>query len=199
MVDRRDPIPNDVERPEAVLAFWLDEVGPDGWYGGDDALDATIRERFEATWEAARAGRLRSWTCGARGTLAFLVVTDQFPRNMYRGTARAFETDRVALHVAKQAIRRGLDMAVDGEARQFFYLPLEHSETTPDQHRAVRLIASRMEAPETLRHARAHRAVIRRFGRFPFRNEALDRPFTAEERAMMAAGGYGAVLRSLAA
>lgn len=183
---------------EDVLCFWLDEVGPDGWYGGGGDLDAAIRDRFGATWEAAAAGRLSAWTCNARGTLAFLIVTDQFPRNMFRGTARAFATDPLALHVAKQAIRRGLDRAVEGEARQFFYLPLEHSETTPDQHRAVRLIASRMAAPATLDHARAHRAVIRSFGRFPYRNEALGRSSTSAERDMIAAGGYGTVFRSLA-
>lgn len=185
--------------PEDVLRFWLEEHGPEDWYGGGPALDRAIRERFEAAWEDARAGRLGRWSCSARGMLALLILVDQFPRNMFRGEGRAFATDALACRMAKQAIRRGLDLQVDGPARQFFYLPLEHSETGPDQHRAVRLIADRLDAPGTLLHARAHREVIRRFGRFPYRNDALGRDSTDEEAAMVAAGGYGAVLREVEA
>ena len=184
--------------PETVLRFWLEETGPDGWYGGGEALDAAIRERFEMTWNAAHDGGLKTWNCNARGALAYLILTDQFPRNMFRGTPKAFATDRLAMKKAKQAIRRGLDLQIDDPARQFFYLPLEHSEKGPDQHRAVRLIATRLESAETLRHARAHREVIRRFGRFPYRNEALARESSRSEREMLAAGGYGAVLNALA-
>ncbi|WP_308915300.1 DUF924 family protein [Jannaschia sp. LMIT008] len=182
---------------EDVLSFWLEECGPDDWYRSDDDLDAKIRSRFEDTWSAARAGGLQHWRCGARGTLAYLILTDQFPRNMFRGRAQAFATDRLALHAAKYGIHRGLDRQIDGPPRQFFYLPLEHAETGPDQHRAVRLIAGRLDSPQTLLHARAHREVIRRYGRFPYRNEALGRTSTPEERAMVEAGGYGAVVREL--
>lgn len=185
--------------PDDVLDFWLRDHGPDDWYGGGDALDRAIRDGFEGAWDAARAGRLAHWCCQARGTLAFLILTDQFPRNMFRGTGKAFATDRLACAVAKQAIRRGLDLQIDGPERQFFYLPLEHSETGPDQHRAVRLIATRIAVPETLVHARAHREVIRRYGRFPYRNDALGRSSTAAEAAMVEAGGYGAVLREVKA
>lgn len=185
--------------PDDVLRFWLEEVGPDGWYGGGAELDDAIRDRFEGAWQAARDGRLTHWNCNADGALAFLILTDQFPRNMFRGEGRAFATDALARKKAKQAIRRGLDLEIDAPARQFFYLPLEHSETGPDQHRAVRLIAMRMDAPETLRHARAHREVIRRHGRFPYRNEALGRSSTPDEEAMLRAGGYGAVLDDIAA
>ena len=183
--------------PEAVLRFWLEEREPADWYRASDALDAEIRDRFRTAWDRARGGGLRSWSTRPKGALAFLVLVDQFPRNMFRGTARAFATDALALAAAKNAIRRGLDLRVDAPARQFFYLPLEHSETTPDQHRAVRLIATRLDAPETLLHARAHRAVIRRYGRFPHRNDALGRPNTAAERTMIEAGGYGAVVNEM--
>ncbi|MGB3554930.1 MAG: DUF924 family protein [Jannaschia sp.] len=183
--------------PEAVLTFWLEECGPEEWYAGGDALDATIVEKFGATWEAARDGALDHWQGSARGTLAFLILTDQFSRNMFRDSAKAFATDARARGVTSSAIRRGQDLGVEGAARQFFYMPLEHSESLSDQERAVRLIGMRMDAPETLLHARAHRAVIRRFGRFPFRNAALGRRSTAGERKFLDDGGYGAVVRDL--
>jgi uncharacterized protein (DUF924 family) len=183
--------------PDDVIAFWCDDHGPEDWYRTDPALDDAIRDRFGAAWEDARHGGLRGWRCSARGTLAFLILTDQFPRNMFRGDGRAFSTDGLARATAKTAIRDGYDLKVEGPARQFFYLPLEHSEATPDQHRAVRLIHGRIEAGETLLHARAHREVIRRFGRFPHRNDALGRTSTASERAMLDEGGYGAVVRAM--
>ena len=183
--------------PEDVLTFWLQECGPEDWYRGGEALDAAIRDRFLPAWEGARHGDLRHWRQEARGTLALLVLTDQFPRNMFRGEARAFATDPLAREVAKSAIGRGQDLRIEGEARQFFYLPLEHSESLTDQERAVRLIATRMDAPETLLHARAHRDIIRQFGRFPFRNAALGRRTGPAEQAFLDDGGYGARVKAM--
>ncbi|WP_371154308.1 DUF924 family protein [Jannaschia sp. 2305UL9-9] len=185
--------------PEDVLTFWLDEEGPQSWYAGGEALDDRIRSRFEPAWEAARKGSLSSWRKRARSALALLLLTDQFSRNMFRGTAKAFATDAIARSVARQAIDAGFDRDIAEPARQFFYLPLEHSESLADQARAVRLIMLHMDAPETLLHARAHRAIIRQFGRFPFRNEALGRVTTAREQAFLDGGAYGAVVRHLRA
>ena len=187
------------ERASEVTRFWLTECGPDDWYAGGDALDARIRDRFEPLWQEAMEGGLLGWTVEPEGALAYLILTDQFPRNMFRGTARAFASDALALAVAKRTIWAGLDTRVDRPGRQFFYLPLEHSEMGADQHRAVRLMALRMEDEALVLHARAHRAVIRRFGRFPYRNAALGRDSTEAERAMIEAGGYGAVLREMQA
>ena len=184
---------------EDVLRFWLEEKGPQDWYAGGDALDAEIRDRFEPLWEAARAGSLDHWTTDPRGALAFLILTDQFPRNMFRGGARAFATDPRAREVAKAAVDRRFDLKVEEPERQFFYLPLEHSECLQDQERAVRLICERMDAPETLLHARAHREVIRCFGRFPFRNAALGRDSSAREAVFLEEGGYGAVVEEMRA
>ena len=186
-----------IETAETVRRFWLEEVGPEGWYGGGDALDARIRDRFRATWDCAAGGGLLHWTVTGAGTLAYLIVTDQFPRNMFRDDPRAFSTDRRAVAAAKRALVAGADLEVEGDARQFFYLPLEHSESTPDQHRAVRLIHARMDAPETLLHARAHRRVIRAYGRFPHRNGTLRRDDSAAGRRMLEGGGYAAVVRDL--
>ncbi|MET4130074.1 DUF924 family protein [Roseovarius sp. MBR-6] len=185
--------------PDDVLRFWLDEVGPKGWYEKDDTLDAEIRARFLGAWENARTGTYAMWLTYPTGTLAYVILTDQFPRNMFRDEARAFETDRAALAAAKVAINRGWDMRIDEPARQFFYLPLMHSENLCDQERCIRLICERMpeHGPGNLLHARAHREVIRRFGRFPYRNAALGRASTAPERTFEDEGGYGALVRQV--
>ena len=188
-----------MKTPQDVLAFWLDEVGPAGWYSADAALDLEITQRFLETWQNAAQGGCGLWLTCASETLAYIILTDQFPRNMFRDKAAAFATDGIARTAAKMAVNRDWDMKIDEPARQFFYLPLMHSENLADQDRGVRLIKERM--PETgesnLLHARAHRRVIRDFGRFPHRNAALDRATSAEERDFLAAGGYGAVVREL--
>jgi len=186
---------------DKVLSFWLDEVGPKDWYATDDALDNRIRDLFLTTWTEATEGALGLWLTHPSGALAYIILTDQFPRNMFRGSARAFETDASALAAAKISIDRKWDLRIAEPARQFFYLPLMHSENLCDQERCVRLMHERM--PETgasnLLHAKAHREVIRLFGRFPYRNDALSRPFTAPERDYVADGGYGETVRQLQA
>ncbi len=185
--------------PEEILSFWLDEVEPKDWYIQNDALDQKIRERFQSTWEGAMEGRYALWLTYPSGALAYILLMDQFSRNMFRGSSKAFSSDRVALAAAKQAIKRGWDLKIDEPARQFFYLPLMHSENLCDQDRCVRLMKERMpQAGEgNLLHAQVHREVIRQFGRFPYRNEALDRRFTAAEQSYVDQGGYGLTLRQL--
>ncbi len=188
-----DPAPRD------ILDFWLKEVGPSGWYGGGEALDARIRERFLPLWERARKGALESWQTSAEGVLAFIIVTDQFPRNMFRDDKRAFCTDTLARRMAEQAIHRRWDLRVPEPERQFYYLPLMHSECRTDQDRCVRLILTRLpeSGANNLLHARAHREVIRRFGRFPYRNAALGRETTPAEAEYLAKGGYGTTVNEL--
>lgn len=182
-----------------VLAYWLDELGPKGWYAGGDALDAEIRERFLTTWEAASNGALGMWLTCPSETLAYIIVTDQMPRNMFRNDAKAFALDNAARAAAKMAINKGWDMRIDEPARQFFYLPLMHTESQIDQDRAVRLIHDRMPdtGEGTIDHARAHREIIRRYGRFPYRNAALDRNSTEAEVAFMSGGGYADILHEV--
>ena len=184
-----------------VLDFWLDEVGPKGWYATDDALDAQISDTFMPAWKIARDGGLSMWLTYPTGALAYLIVTDQFPRNMFRGSGDAFALDAVAISVAKQAIYKGWDLKIDAPARQFFYLPLMHSESLCDQDRCVRLMCERLPdgGGNNLIHARAHREVIRQFGRFPYRNDALERTPTRGEIAFDAAGGYAHTLRQIQA
>lgn len=177
--------------PKDILRFWIDEVGPAKWYAQDDALDAQIRERFGATWEEAVEGACGLWLTSPAGALAYIILTDQFPRNMFRKSDKAFATDRCAMAAAKAAIDRNWDMSISEPARQFFYMPLMHSENIIDQDRCVRLMCSRMPDGDgsNLLHAKVHREIIRTFGRFPYRNEALGRDSSAEEMAFLD-GGY---------
>ncbi|MFC7705121.1 DUF924 family protein [Plastorhodobacter daqingensis] len=185
----------------AILDFWLKDVGPKGWYESSEALDDEIRQRFLPHWEQARRGAPDRGACSAEGVLAYIILTDQFPRNMFREDPRAFATDQLARRAAQRAIHMRWDLRVAEPARQFFYLPLMHSEILADQERCVRLVLTRMPetGAETLVHARAHRGIIRRFGRFPYRNAALGRSSTPEEEAFLAQGGYRAAVSALQA
>lgn len=183
--------------PVEVLDFWLGEIGPKGWYAGGDVIDAAVRDRFGDLWQAAHDGGLEHWVDGTVGTLAYLIVTDQFPRNIHRGSALAFATDVRALAAAKKALAEGWDMNAPEPERQFFYMPFEHSEDPADQGLAVDLLTKRMADPELALHARAHQEVIRRHGRFPTRNDALGRTSSAEEQDYLDAGGYMALVNRL--
>lgn len=186
--------------PVEVLDFWIEEIGPEGWFNGGDAVDLACRDRFLDLWQAARDGGLEHWVEGPSGTLAYLVLTDQFPRNMFRGQPEAFATDHRARAAARRAIAMGWDIDVPEPERTFFYLPFEHSENPADQDWSVELYAARMvEDAEFLLHARAHREIIKRFGRFPFRNAALGRSTTAEEQAFLDAGAYPALVNQVRA
>ena len=187
--------------PEDILAFWLDEKGPKGWYMGGDALDQEIRDKFEEVYVRACEGALSLWLTYPTGTLAYVILLDQFSRNMFRDTPKAFATDGLARAAAKDAISRGWDLKIDEPARQFFYMPLVHSECLSDQDRAVRLIMTRMPetGENTLLHAKAHREVVRKFGRFPNRNAALARETPAAEAVFLEEGGYGATVEAMKA
>ncbi|HRO10549.1 DUF924 family protein [Amaricoccus sp.] len=185
------------EGAREVLDYWLG-IGPDGWYRGGEELDAEIRSRFGALWEEGRAGKLAQWRASPASCLALLVLLDQFPRNMFRGDARSFATDARALRVAKSAIQRRQDRRVGLPERQFFYTPLMHSEVLADQDQSVRMYLLNFGREGLLPHAQAHREIIRRFGRFPYRNAALGRESTPEEVAFLAEGGYTTMLNRFA-
>jgi uncharacterized protein (DUF924 family) len=184
--------------PVEVLDFWLHEVGEKGWYAGGDEIDTLCRDRFGDLWQAAHDGGLDHWVSGTVGTLAYLILTDQFPRNIHRGTALAFATDARARNAARKALAEGWDLAAPVPERQFFYMPFEHSEDPKDQALAVSLMEERMASdPDMALHARAHQEVIRRYGRFPTRNAALGRPSSPEEQAYLDEGGYPAIVKAL--
>jgi uncharacterized protein (DUF924 family) len=170
-----------------VVAFWR-EVGRERWFEKDAAVDDEIRRRFLRLYEDAAAGTLDAWQRGPEGTLALLVLLDQFPRNMFRGSPRAFETDAKARAVASRAILNGFDAGFD-DMRSFFYLPFMHSEDPADQKRAVSFFRAQGDA-DGLKWADLHADIIRRFGRFPHRNALLGRTTTAEEQAFLDSGGF---------
>jgi len=188
-----------IAAPDDILRFWLDEKSPADWYKVDESLDQEIRDRFGDTWAAAMDGKFSLWLTHAAGALAYIILMDQFPRNMFRGQGKAFASDKVALAAAKVAIDRSWDLRIDEPARQFFYLPLMHSENLCDQERCIRLIKERMPigGHNNLLHAKAHREVIRKFGRFPYRNDALSRRFTQVEEDYVQGGGYGTTVREM--
>ena len=164
---------------EEILAFWFAELGESRWFARDDALDAAIRNRFLAVYEQVQAMGPRDFAT-PRQALAAVIVLDQFPRNMFRGTPRAFAADSLARDIARNAIDAGFDGALAPAQRLFLYLPLEHSEDVDDQALAVRLIEPLGNESWTL-FARAHQTLIERFGRFPHRNAILGRASTPEE------------------
>jgi uncharacterized protein (DUF924 family) len=178
-------------QPREILDFWFadrDDAGQpayrDQWFKRDDAFDAQIAQRFGAIVERALAGELdgelAGWADSAEGALALVILLDQFPRNLFRGTARAFAGDARALRLAKQAIAQGFDRQLPRYNRMFLYLPFEHSEHLADQDRSVALFAA-LDDDNVARYAVAHRDIVARFGRFPHRNAALGRPSTPEE------------------
>jgi uncharacterized protein (DUF924 family) len=174
--------------PSAVLDFWRG-AGQERWFKADPDFDREVRERFSAIHEAAAAGRLGEWEDKADGALALVIVLDQFSRNMFRGTARAFAADSLAREVARRSLARGFDREVESAMRSFFYMPFMHSESLADQEYCVELFRAIGE-PEAIKYAEIHRDAIQRFGRFPHRNELLGRSSSADEIAYLESGGF---------
>ncbi|WP_396593193.1 DUF924 family protein [Brevundimonas sp. R86498] len=175
--------------PSDVVAFWK-EAGPKRWFAKDEAFDAEFRRRFHDAHVAAARRELDKWASTATGSLALLILLDQFPRNSFRDTGHAFATDPLARMFARRALEAGHDLETAGDIRRFFYLPFQHSEDRADQGRALELFQTRMERAPDDRWAEHHHGVIARFGRFPHRNAALGRETTAEEQRFLDGGGF---------
>lgn len=194
---------------QALLDVWFGDPAPDHviasrqsalWWRKDAGTDAMLARRFGALVEQAARGRLNHWSATPLGTLALVLLTDQLPRNLYRGQARAFATDDFARALTRQALLSGADRQLRPIHRVFLYMPLEHSESLADQDAAVQHFqalanhqpaATRDPFDNFVSFAEAHRDVIRRFGRFPHRNAALGRPNTPAERDYLATPGTG--------
>lgn len=190
-----------------VLAFWFGDTPGNGataerqkklWWSKDAVVDALVRERFGALVAAAAGGAHREWAREPRGRLALILLFDQFPRNIYRGTPQAFAHDALALQLALDGIAAGADRGLRAVERVFFYLPLEHAESAAMQERSVALFTAlaagvaeddRGTFAGFLDYAVRHRDVVHRFGRFPHRNAILGRTSTPEETAFLAQPG----------
>lgn len=179
--------------PHDVINFWFLQAGPTTWYKVSAQFDARVRRLFARAVEkqarAYEAGH-HAWLDDAEGSLALIILFDQMSRNIWRGSGRAFAYDSLARDVAHRMIERGFDWVVPEERRAFVYMPFMHSEKLDDQDRCVELAKERLSEMGTHAHAVKHRAVIEEFGRFPYRNDALGRRYTPEERAYLSGGGY---------
>ncbi|WP_090452538.1 DUF924 family protein [Dyella sp. OK004] len=173
--------------PSDVVTFWRN-AGPGLWFAKNSAFDRRFRERFLSAYEATAGHALNGWQASPLGSLALLLLTDQFPRNAFRGTARMYATDGLARAFARTALARSYMAAVDPDLRLFFCLPFAHSEDVADQALSVALNAQ-LGQP-WLAHAQSHQEIIRRFGRFPHRNPLLGRTSTPEEQAFLDQGGF---------
>jgi uncharacterized protein (DUF924 family) len=186
------------DRARTLLDFWFGPPGdPDRerhreiWFKSTDEFDAALRREFLADYEAAAAGGLDEWEASAEGALALVLVLDQVPRNIFRGTPRTYASDAVARAAADRALARGFDMMVPPAWRLFFYMPFHHSENLTDQRRSIALSATLPRRnPDRRgslrRYGCPYVEVIERFGRFPHRNEILGRQSTPEEVAFLA-------------
>jgi uncharacterized protein (DUF924 family) len=163
-----------------VLHYWFEELRAEDWFRRDDALDATLRKRFGALHATLTEKVPAAVTTTPAGALATVIVLDQFSRNLFRNSARAFVCDSTALAIAEEAIQRGFDRELSRDHRMFLYMPFQHSEDRAVQGRSLELFGS-LEMPQVLDFARQHHDIIERFGRFPHRNRMLNRDSTPEE------------------
>lgn len=171
--------------PEAIVDFWFSEEGKPFWFNSTPEMDAWLREQYAPLVEQALAGELDQWQASPQGALALVIILDQFPLNIYRGTAKSFVGEGAARKVADLAIERGLDDGMPDVQKAFMYLPFMHSENLADQDRSVDLYRQ-AGLTENLKWAEHHRDIVRRFGRFPHRNDMLARECTPDEEAYLA-------------
>ena len=174
--------------PETIIHFWFTELNDAQRFAKDEALDARLRQRFEATLQAAIAGELYEWRRSALGRLAEIVVLDQFSRNIYRDTPAAFSQDAQALALAQELISRGLDQDVPTAQRAFAYMPYMHSESLLIHQQALALF-SQTGLEGSLAFEHKHRKILEQFGRYPHRNQILGRASTASEIAFLKTPG----------
>ncbi|MGE5477038.1 MAG: DUF924 family protein [Bacteroidales bacterium] len=179
------------DRIQDILDFWFAPGMERRWFAADTALDRELAEHFGQDLTQATQGALDHWVDSADGALALVILLDQLPRNIFRGKYQAYAFDSHALAIAEAAVLRGHDRALAPIRRRFLYLPFEHSESLPDQRFCVSLFEQAGDDPEGLDYARRHLAVIERFGRFPHRNEALERENTPEEEEFLKQPGAG--------
>jgi len=174
-----------------VLAFWFEELGPADWYAGGDDVDNKIKERFGELHLRLKSELSVDGIDDARAALAAIIVFDQFPRNLYRGTAEAFSTDDMAVQIARRALDLELDSAMTDDEKSFLYMPFMHSEILADQERCVDLFRA-LSNEEGLNYAIEHRDIVAQYGRFPHRNKPLGRESTpAELEFLESHPGYG--------
>jgi uncharacterized protein (DUF924 family) len=170
--------------PKQILDYWYSERLRSHWFSSTPELDAEIVERFESVWESAKQGEFDGWRESPEGCLALAIILDQFPLNMFRGKAKAFSTESMAVEVAKHAIQNQFDKQIGKDKLAFLFMPLMHSELLEEQDLSVKMF-SESGLTENLKFAQHHRELVRKYGRFPHRNRILRRDSTGEEIAYL--------------
>lgn len=168
-----------------IVDFWFAPQARDFWFRSTDEMDNTIRARFESVWQDARDKRLLAWKESAQGCLALAIILDQFPLNMFRNRPESFSTEAAAREVSRYAIERGFEQGMSNEEKTFLFLPFMHSENLKDQDESVALF-EQAGMTDNLRWAYHHREIVRKFGRFPHRNQILGRENSTEEEVYLA-------------
>lgn len=170
--------------PQDILDYWYSAQIKSHWFSSTPGLDQEIRDRFEGLWQQAAAGDLESWKETPEGCLALVILLDQMPLNMFRGTPESFSTEQMAVAVALFATERGFDQRLPLEHLPFLFMPLMHSENLSHQNQSVALFAQH-GLQDFLKFAHHHRDIVRKFGRFPHRNSILGRESTPDELAYL--------------
>lgn len=170
-----------------VTRFWFDELSVDNWFGSSADIDEQIAERFHELWEEQKSKIAPDFLATPETALAAIILFDQFPRNIFRGTAEAFATDHLALQIAKEVIDREMDHKLTEDQRMFVYMPFMHSEDLEDQTRCLGLFTA-LGNENNIKFAKAHRDIIVQYGRFPHRNAMLGRETRSDEQAAIDQG-----------
>ncbi len=177
---------------QEILKFWFEETAPQQWFQKNESFDTEITERFHITYDMARKDLCADWTRDADGVLALCLVLDQFPRNMFRGSPKSYESDSKIVLIVKEALHKGFDQVLTPVKRRFIYMPFMHSEDLNEQKRSVSLFeAMKDDDPLSYEYALKHMDVIEKFGRFPHRNDVLGRESSEEEMDYLALPGAG--------
>ena len=168
-------------KPSDIISYWYSDAMNEHWFSSTPELDIEIKIKYEHVWESASVGKLDDWKNTPEGCLALIIILDQFPLNMFRGEARSFKTERKAIEVASLAINNEFNEQLNNDELIFLYMPFMHSENLEEQDIAVRLY-SESNLSDNLRFAQHHREIVKRFGRFPHRNNILGRKSTKDEK-----------------
>jgi uncharacterized protein (DUF924 family) len=173
-------ITTNAETPQTILDYWYSDRVKKHWFSSTEELDKEIKEKYESVWKSAIRGELNDWKKSAEGCLALAIIFDQFPLNMFRGEVESFSTEAMAVKVSKLAIGKGFDQEIEKDKVAFLYMPLMHSENIDDQNLSVSLF-EKAGLEENAKFAKHHRGIVQQFGRFPHRNEILQRESSQSE------------------
>lgn len=173
--------------PQQIIEYWYSDEVSKQWFASTPELDRTILKNYEMLWQQAAEGQLSAWEESPEGCLALAIILDQLPLNMFRGQAKSFSTEQQAVDIVVRAIAKDFDKKLDQSQLSFLYMPLMHSEDLAHQDQSVALFTS-SGLESNIRFAEHHREIVRKYGRFPHRNEILSRESTKEELAYLASG-----------